>query len=252
MSEEISGSQCPQCGFQLSAGDKRCPACGEWVQRVCPECGAWTPRWEERCVRCNSDGHVDDSESYKTIAAVEKEEEKPTLLDRVLNFFSDGEDEEEGEEYSMVEDAGGGSAAVSVELGRAMGSQSVSSVDDDGEEDEELNIPSPWWFFAEALIVIIVYGVQFHWSWWLYLLVILGGSIALCIPGISKLFSLAISAVWGFLFVYFWPWISGKVDLKELSEFNQSVSFAEYWWVGVISFLALLLIHFNAIALRTR
>ena len=250
MSEEKSGSQCPQCGFQLSAGDKRCPACGEWVQRVCPECGAWTPRWEERCMSCNSDGHVDDSESYRPMPAVE--EEKPTLLDRVLNFFSDGEDEGESEEYSMVEDAGGGSAAVSVELGRAMGTQAMGGVDEDGEEDEELNIPSPWWFFAEALIVIIVFGVQFHWSWWLYLLVILGGFIALLIPGISKLFSLAISVVWGFIFVNFWPWISGKVGLKELSEFNQSVSFADYWWVGVISFLALLLIHFNAIALRTR
>lgn len=96
--------------------------------------------------------------------------------------------------------------------------------------------------YIELILLGIIAGIAYDWSWWMYVLVYVIGAIMIGIRIVRIIYCILISVVWALIGLVFAPWLVGDTDLDVLIRIGTN-DYGEYWWVALIAGILSLSLH---------
>lgn len=96
--------------------------------------------------------------------------------------------------------------------------------------------------YIELILLGIIAGIAYDWSWWMYVLVYVIGAIMIGIRIVRIIYCILISVVWALIGLAFAPWLVGDTDLDVLIRIGTN-DYGEYWWVALIAGILSLSLH---------
>ena len=96
--------------------------------------------------------------------------------------------------------------------------------------------------YIELILLGIIAGIAYDWSWWMYVLDYVIGAIMIGIRIVRIIYCILISVVWALIGLVFAPWLVGDTDLDVLIRIGTN-DYGEYWWVALIAGILSLSLH---------